>query len=189
MPLVIPTGYYEVSFIHRQNVTLREAVCTMGMQYTGSSFAADAATVSGAWGTDIVAQIISNSYTHVRTTFRVAAGIIADIPESTVGGNGSAAASPNVAFLITKQTGVPGRKNRGRLYLPGVAENSINAQGQVDATAQAFQTAQFATFYGDIGAVSFTPAILHNSATPSPTLVSQFVAQGVCATQRRRLRG
>ena len=103
----------------------------------------------------------------------------------------------NTAVLVAKVTGLGGRKNRGRLYWPSIADNTTNNVGTIDsATVTAYQSS-FNDFLDDLAtATGVTPpatgmVILHNDVSlpvPDPTPVTSLAVRSVVATQRRRLR-
>jgi hypothetical protein len=107
----------------------------------------------------------------------------------------------NCAALIRKNTGLGGRPNRGRCYLPGVlSEGGVNQVGAVEtATVTDFQTRADdwleALALGATGSSPLVPTpmvILHgpSSAGPAgpPTPVISLTMGTRIATQRRRLR-
>lgn len=106
------------------------------------------------------------------------------------GGLTSASTPPNVSWLITKTTNLGGRAGSGRMYVPGIAENTIDASGNIGSTLHtAMQTA--ATSFLDKQAADSLPVVLlHGLGSPlaGGTPVQQLVVQPRAATQRRRLR-
>lgn len=104
-----------------------------------------------------------------------------------VGGSTGEAAGPGVALLVKKVTALGGRKNRGRLYFPGIPEGSVDSAG---AVAGGFLTAAegaFTDLVTDLNAVNLPPMVLH-SGSETPTEILELVPQATTATQRRRLR-
>lgn len=96
--------------------------------------------------------------------------------------------TPQVALLIQKITGLAGRQNRGRMYMPTLAEDNVDDGGFLIAGAlSAFQAAadQFDSDL-DLSAVPMT--ILHTSPAVTPSQVSSLQVSPKVATQRRRLR-
>lgn len=110
--------------------------------------------------------------------------------EGAVTGTGSTAAAPNCSWLVHKHTGQGGRAGRGRLYLPGVEESAVGVDGDMDDTTQALLQASFDAFWTAIGGSSFSPVLLHGEGSPlsTPSVITSFVVDGKCATQRRRMR-
>jgi len=95
---------------------------------------------------------------------------------------------PNVSLLVKKVTTGAGRKNRGRLYPPGVVyENTYDDQGQMAPTDQASYLEVFTAFLDRLTDVDTPMVILHNDET-EPTTVEGLAPNAIAATQRRRLR-
>lgn len=106
---------------------------------------------------------------------------------------------PNVAFLFKKTTGVGGRKNRGRMYLPfALATSDVGENGVIVGAAVTGGTTQSSAFLAAL-IVDAMPLVIANKSfnTPLPphyvTVISAgqnvtaFAAEGTVATQRRRL--
>lgn len=103
----------------------------------------------------------------------------------------------NCALLVQKQTATPGRKGKGRFYVPGVLQESkVNAVGGVDGSFLSDVQVQLNSFLNDMsepdGPFGAIPLyLLHNNygaATPLPSTILGLVGQSTIATQRRRLR-
>lgn len=99
------------------------------------------------------------------------------------------AAPQNVALLVKKNTGLTGRKNRGRAYLPPcyVDEGGINDNGIILAATLTTLNTRLATFYTAMIANLNSLVILHSDGS-TPTGLASFVLEAQVATQRRRLR-
>jgi hypothetical protein len=116
-------------------------------------------------------------------------------PANTHGGAGGDQLPTNVAILIQKRTGLAGRKNRGRLFLGGVAASHINMNGvpnalQASALAAVQTTADnfLVAMTSSEGGPSCTPMILHPAPGAQGTVVLALSVQARLATQRGRLR-
>lgn len=107
--------------------------------------------------------------------------------ESDNGGQSGSAMPPNVAYLIKKGTASGGRRNRGRMYLPGVAEANVDDTGLLNSVFLAAAGADFASFIGFLTAELLPMVILHDGPG-APTVVTSFQLDARAATQRRRLR-
>lgn len=120
---------------------------------------------------------------------------------SFVGGQGTSSTPPNVALLVKKTTGLTGRRNQGRMFLPMLPEGAISDAGLVDPAYSSGVDTAFTTFRGACLSAGATPAVLHKAAhrkarpiyeieaepaTPMPE--GGFQVQGKVATQRGRLR-
>lgn len=186
MPLNIPTGYYEVSMHHSLTGSLRLGVVTCGFQYTGSAFGADSDELADLWASQVMPEL-NNQWHYFLCRFRDATGTVKERSETTAGSATAAPTTPNVAFLAQKLTGLGGRKNRGRMYIPGVSEDNVDGVGNVTSGKVASLDAALGVYVADAASFHFTPVILHNSLT-APTPFTGFSVSGLAATQRRRLR-
>lgn len=187
MPLVIPVDHYVASFHHSIDGTVREAVCTLGVNYVGSDFGNNANDLRLAWSTTVMTQLTSNIH-YIRFTLAEQAGIVNDFAMTTIGGNLDSPAPPNVAYLVKKHTAAPGRHNRGRFYLPGVDEDGVTSTGELISGTIGTVGDAINDFYDAAQAANFQPVILHQTAL-APTNVVNFALDRFVATQRRRLRG
>jgi hypothetical protein len=96
----------------------------------------------------------------------------------------------NLAVLVTKNTALGGRKNRGRLFLPtGVLfEPEVDPAGQITSGAQAALQQRFEDFLAELQLRDVAPWLLHSHPDDEPTPIMSFSVQSLCATQRRRMR-
>jgi len=101
---------------------------------------------------------------------------------------------PQVCGIITKRTGLGGRKFRGRIYLPFFTENANDVGLTPNAATLALMdtlAAEFAvggTVVGAAGTTGFNPVIWHK-ATQSYTYVTRCAARPYWTTQRSRING
>lgn len=111
--------------------------------------------------------------------------------ESGIGVTGSRTSDPeppNVAALVKKNTGLRGRKNRGRFYLPGVlSETDVQGNGFIDPGSYATLDSGIQGLFTFLESKSIPMVVLH-SGTGTPTPVSSLVLDPRVATQRKRLR-
>lgn len=158
------------------------------------------------------------SYTLVRTTIWLRNGGVD--PEVWVSDNAPAVGTvtgrafpPNTSALVTKTSGFAGRRNRGRMFIPGVISEAASEQGVLDAGALVAYQAILTAWFEHIDAPPVIPGdegrylvILHSEAThwelvggqprrvgngtaiPPPTRVTGLQLEARVATQRRRLR-
>jgi hypothetical protein len=186
MTLNIPANYYEAAFEHSLAGSTRPAVCTIGLHYTGGAFSTDIGFVALAWAQHVMLSV-QDSWTFTDFRARDALGSVANLAQAVTGGTSHTGTTPNVAFLMKKLTGLGGRANHGRLYLPGVSEQDVDVDGTVAGSKLTELTTNFGAFATDCAAKSFFLVILHNG-TAAPTPMTQFLWEGTAATQRRRLR-
>lgn len=186
MPLIIPSGYFEVSF-HMSGPRDHVNVCTSGFQYIGATFETDAALLSQYWMQALGGEM-SNQYIHFLTRFRVAAGTLYEVSESTAGSKTGAALPPNNTWLVTKITGNPGRRNKGRLFLPPPLEGDVDPAGTISSGIVSDMQDALDAFLAASATADWLPVILHNSTPSTPANVDSWRAESTIATQRRRLR-
>jgi hypothetical protein len=100
----------------------------------------------------------------------------------------------NCALLVRKNTGLGGRKNRGRFFLPGmVSEEGVNNVGIIDTADRTAYQGGADAFLAALGTgdLILPMVILHNDYgddTPDPTPVTSLTVDSTISTQRRRLR-
>lgn len=95
----------------------------------------------------------------------------------------------NSAVLITKNTPLGGRKNRGRMYSPIVfpTEADISAAGVIGDSFVATLTTRWENFRARMGTENLGTCLFHSDGS-APTVITGYVASPLVATQRRRLR-
>lgn len=99
------------------------------------------------------------------------------------------AAANNTAWLIAKITAQGGRRNRGRMYIPGIKNTQVLSNGTISASHRdAFQDAIDTWLAAEESIGWGTGALLHQTGSPSPTTITNLVVRNRVATQRRRLR-
>lgn len=190
MPLVIPVNFGQITWIFAGSGVPHGAAVTLGFGGFGADPAqtlADAA--KAAFATTIMPQLIQNVGL-VRTLVKLgpnATGPQAESLGSTDGGDLSAQAPPMVAYLVKKTTALGGRKNRGRMYLPGVDETEVSQTGLIASTKLTPLQTALTNLFIALTAANMDPHILHSDAT-GPTPIGSFILSSIVATQRRRLR-
>lgn len=193
MTLNIPAGYFELAFHHHASGSTRDAVCTLGVHYTGADIVTDFNTVATAWGTTMVAEM-ADAWTYDFATIRDQLGHVATHAAGVAGGTAHSAATVNTAFLFKKTTGLGGRKNHGRMYLPGVSEQDVDVLGIVAGSKITALTTAFGNFISALIGAHMSVQLLHNGPTadpslgPAPTTVTDMTVEDTAATQRRRMR-
>lgn len=192
MPLQIPNGYSEVAFFHSLTGSLHASVCTIGVNYTGSDFNNEANGLASAWGETIM-QSMADVWTYTKATFRSQAGVTKERNTGFPGGTAHTPTTPNTTFLIRKITGLPGRRERGRMYLPGCSEQDLDGTGVV-APSKATEIAGHLTELIEAATdLHFAFVLFHNvedleTESEAPTTIQELVVDGRAATQRRRMR-
>lgn len=205
MPLVIPPGYAQISIELRNTGDPEPWYCTYGTHFSLSE-------VDAVEQASNHAQYFADSWRTFYTTETRVAGAHASIgsdggnytvfgPVRTDGeGTSTADKLPqNCSALIRKVTTRPGRAGKGRVFLPNVlAEGSVDNVGVITPTALQNLQAQADTWFATVvdvdnatGPWDPSMVLLHNAGIPGgtdPSPVVTLQADGVIATQRRRLR-
>ncbi|HKZ20431.1 MAG TPA: hypothetical protein VJQ57_10000 [Acidimicrobiia bacterium] len=193
---VIPSGYCQA------NLRFGGAAAPLGSEITMGFEVVDFGTESP----EDVANTIADAYTPNVMTRLASTLILQEVyvkfGPNDVGPSGSAfrtttgadagqAVPPNTAAIIRKATTLGGRRGNGRLYQPGLLEAQIDAGGNIAAGYVVDLQTEFDDFLTAVGAGGLNPVVLHGpgiSSTPAPSPVTAFIVQGVCGTQRDRMR-
>lgn len=196
MALIIPAGFGLLSIGTRTEGDPETMYWTCGVDVSGVPFeAAIPEAVSDEWGLSLAA-VTSSIVDLVEVRLRL--GPVPTGPTylwtgSVAGSSSGSLLPPNCAVLFQKRTGLGGRMNRGRAYVPGISSISatLDSGGNfADGTAVLLSETMEAFWTGlsDLeGIGSVTPVLLH-SASSDPTPITEFVCVPKIATQRRRLR-
>lgn len=172
-----------------------EMIFTIGVRMDDPPDAGELEAIRTAWTTHFDGQT-SNQYTYKGISLKGIDNLgdpwEASSPDTQVGNNSSAVLPSNCCVLVRKLTGVPGRANRGRMYVPGiVSEGAVDANGVITTLEVEAIQDLFDDWSADV-ADPFTTGIegflvLHPE--DPGTLITQFVVDARIATQRRRMRG
>jgi hypothetical protein len=189
--MIIPEGFAQATHIISSGFLPFGAVCTYGVDVRG--VAGDPIDVAEDLYTSWQAFIMGNLHTslnHVACRVKYgpnATGPAVDFTGEGVGGAGGEAAPPNLAYLIEKNTALGGRKGRGRMFLPGVVEGSVDGAGNVSSAVLADFAGNLGDWFAAILADNLVPVLLHSDLT-APTDIVNFTADPKCASQRQRMR-
>lgn len=112
-----------------------------------------------------------------------------DFPQSITGTQSILPPSSNCSILVKKTSGIVGKKNRGRMYVPpfNVTEADIDPRGIVTPAERDAMQVFYSNMLDDLAAADLNMVILHHGAG-APTPVTQLLVEGLLATQRRRMR-
>lgn len=113
---------------------------------------------------------------------------------------------PNVSYLVAKRTALGGRRNAGRIFIPGTDADVIDDAGQLGSVFfDAFQD-DLNDWLTALDTATYTMVLFHGPKTewqliggqprrvaiagaiPAPTVVSVLELGDTVSTQRRRLR-
>lgn len=202
----LPVGIGEAAYRMRLTGDPDQLVNVMGLDFATEPTLATANALMASWTSRIgpvTSSLITLEGVHILYQSDSNNQIAVDSNSTAVAGSkGSSTllAPPNVTYLVRKRTGFAGRKNRGRIYFPGVVEGDIDNVGVVQGSVLTALQAAFTAWYGDL--VTHTPVIVHSGlctvgdtghagphdVTPLPaTPILSLEVDDRIATQRRRL--
>lgn len=196
MPLQIPAGYAQLNMIYQVIGGVRPSEVTIGFKGNPASNAADIAVIANTLFTAVnrpgAAARMSRDWTFlgVRCMLMTESGPTVGEQFTTVTGTGAWDALPsNLAVLIRKNTGLGGRANRGRMFVPptGVSETGANQLGAMTAPARTQIQSDWDGWFTAMKATVEKFYLFHNE-TAIPSEVTGLAVQSLMATQRRRMR-
>ena len=119
-----------------------------------------------------------------------ATGPSAKVPASLTGLKTDSPLPANVTALANKNTAFGGRAGKGRLYLPGMAEEDLDDTGKFSSGFVIALQGDLELFRTGLEAQDIGIVLLHGDGPPLsiPTPVTSFTVQALPATQRLRLR-
>lgn len=188
-----------ISFVGSTLQSAGECVCTLGVTTSNTDGQEVAGKAFAAWSLHICPRLSSKYVFRVAKVLIMLNGEIESwesFGEGEVnGGIGSNMLPSSVAVLVQKRTAFAGRRNRGRMYLPGVPAQDVGgttAPNDLDSgqlvTWQANLDAFMAFLQGSTMGDALNPVILHPAPSTPVTEVTAFSVQARLATQRGRLR-
>lgn len=197
--LIIPPGYTQLAFRVSNSTVGHLCVFTLGAKLATGTWSS---TQRAELMTDVRAALAPMYDFNIHFLgFHALVGndgppLAHDVTTDLTGSAGAfTAASPNVTYLLKKTTGFAGRSFRGRCYLPFVNTSELDENGRISGTVlsrfQTAATALMAAADSVAGGGLDGWYLLHRAGSPGasegPTLVTDFGASNVVATQRRRL--
>lgn len=194
MPL-IPSGFFLAQAEFQTEGPSDPVMVVTGHQRSfGLDADANAALVaSNAWGNAgslLTMMADTVSLVRVKTYLNPGTGVL-EIGEwngSLGGAQTGEAVPPQVAVLIQKQSGLAGRRNRGRMYVPGAEQGVVGADGIINTAALGNWQSAATAFWQHCVDNDIDLAIFHESPPDTATVVTGLSVQAVVATQRRRVR-
>ena len=185
MTYVIPPGFSRFTVQHRTQSPLGSTP-VWGIGFSGSPSPTILDDLIEAWE-DNIQPVLNDEWSATRFEMRSDA-LVYDRVMDIAGARTPEAATPSTAALVSLTTGLPGRSNRGRIYLPGMlSADEISSDGQMFDTPRLQIGGAISGLIEAAQALDYEPVILHsNSSDPTPVLT--WNVQQLVATQRRRLR-
>lgn len=200
MSLVIPPGFGVAAFVLTGAQGTQPYVTTMGLDLTeyGGDFAGAANDAFLTYAGKVMPGT-SNQLTLDRVTLSVGVdgpGGSVDSSLPPVAGGASGQFPPTACSVIARKvTNVLGRRGRGRMFLPGVAqEGQIDQDGTLTASTRASLNTMLADFLGtlQVGTVGIPqpPVLLHSASLNPipPTPLTGLVVSDLVGWIRGRIR-
>ena len=192
--MFIPPGYANIQWIMQHTNTAQIALTAIGVEIEAADpqVVVEGATAAFddnfgelcglAWAGLTVRMVIGTSDPSAPITL-----------ESPTWQGGSAAGNAcpaQVCTLLKKITLSGGRKGKGRMYLPGPLEGSIDDAGHFTTTQSDDNQARATAFRGDMIAIAGVTSVvlLHTDPADEPSEIVGILADPVVGSQRRRLR-
>lgn len=192
MATIIPPGWGLVSHYHQLtggSMPSGPSVVTYGIHFAGTDPQEACDTAAAYWGS-VVEGVCASGYESLLTTLKVgpnSTGATYETATDVQGTNGAEPVMPQVAVLVKKLTGIGGRSQRGRLYMPGFNAAEAFVDGSIGTTSVSDMQVVFDTFLAGLATEGIPMALLHSQSS-DPTEVTSLVVQSKVATQRRRMR-
>lgn len=194
IPLPVIANVYRVTLNWVESTTLQKAANVLHFQRSGGT-AVDVFN-------DLNAHVTTNMWYSTSANAKVSAVDVIKLDGTsarvtfgagTAVWTGQATAGdfiPNQPYIIKESTGVRGRSNRGRVYLPFLVEGQA-VDGSIPSGAVTALNTAWAAFLSAMITATCFPVIAsydraHSGAGAHATMVTQYSAEAVCGTQRRR---
>ena len=188
----VPDGFGQ-AVIHLEFTAGPSNPCAIviGYDYLGQSAAVACGLINARWATFISggSNWTNNLLLTGVTVLQNPGGLTAATAQTANGADGNPANPPNVAVLIRKNTATGGRRGRGRMYMPGVAQVAQLEGGFLTTAFQAAAQAGANTLLSGMATDDTPMVVLHDTlAGGIPAGVTSLTVQTILATQRRRIR-
>jgi dUTPase len=165
---------------------------------TSASASGAGNTIRGYWtvsGAPFFASNMYVGYTLASTeTYVMLGGVLTYDLNSTaiVGTKTASSGTPiNTSVIVKKNTGVVGKRYRGRSMLPNmtVPELNISQAGIIDATGLAIVQGQYDQLFTSWSLSSYPPYLGHSVSEIAPTLIGSLTVNPKVGSMPHRIRG
>lgn len=196
--MIIPVGYSNVTFVILRSGDLDPYTTSFGVELTdsGSFDPVQAATDALAFGNAAKPNLaVSDTIQEIDWAYNTGLGVTEAVSVLGIAGSlaaGSSILPQNCAALLQKRSPFPGRKGRGRMYWPTLAEADVDPVGNLTGTAITRLVTMLSSWKSTCGSSpQINTQVLFHSTGDVGTSVPYPINIGVSplmATQRRRLR-
>ena len=190
MALVIPPNYQAVAWELVLEGDPEPMYITAGLETPAVTPSVTLANELLALCEDTLDRFLCDVYSITRVILRDDTFFAESTGPAIPGFNAGVPSPQNCSTLVKKLTGLLGRENQGRFFVPGIESTAVTSAGSIlDATVTELQT-RISSWGGAIVGATGVDAvvILHTDALSTPTTVGSFRVEAKIATQRRRLR-
>lgn len=202
MPLIIPPGFMQMVWEFTITGDAEVMVCTCGFDVSDAAGDQEhiVAWLATTWADNVLQWQSSALHLVGGVGYFGQDGadniVVVGPVLNDAGGSSANSLPPNCAVLARKRTDLGGRRGRGRVYVPGIAEGEVGPEGNnSNAQLAGFQGAfddMMTAWSTDVTDGPVTPVVLHKSEgigpEPVPTPIVLWEVERKIATQRRRLR-
>lgn len=195
MGVIIPEGYAQMSVGTMTPGDPEPMYWTCGVLIDDETYIELPERAASAWDgslSGITSQVVDLTHIYVKEGPNET-GNAYEWTGSVSGTDIGALPPPNCAVLVRKRTGLGGKRQRGRAYLPGVSSfsASLDAAGNFSSVDAGEISTAMELFWTNLDAefefTTVVPVLLHSDLTP-PTTILDWQCEPKLASQRRRLR-
>lgn len=199
-PLVIPPGFVSARFRYSLLGDPEEMITTLGFDLgTQGPDVTTANLLADSWKTNfcVSGAGLGDAWTFLGVDLLVGndppPGVVVRSTSVALDGTLTADTLPqNCCLLGQKRTATPGRRGRGRMFVPAahVGEGGVNNAGVIDSGAVSALNTRMDDFLEDVTVTSadLVPVLFHSETPTLPTPLTQLSFDQRIATQRQRLR-
>lgn len=200
----IPAGFGNVTFRYKLTGDDEEKTFSLGYRNPAGVSEGQLASAAGIMTADYITtfhtgatppetMLVPWEFVGIRAKFN-AGGTMHELEAETpiIGVAVGAAPVVNTALLVRKKTGLAGRTNRGRMYVPfyGFDESGLDTYGNMDSGDLDILQDLWDDFHQlSVTGGDWTPVLLHaDGSVEAPDDITNFQVMPKAATQRRRMR-
>ena len=185
MPLQVPPGYSQVSFVHNNlSPTGSKVVWSIGISAPPTDAYLDGFEQ---WWLDDMRPLCNPALILEKIEMRNEVEVRERLMSVAGSGTGDYIA-PQITALIQKRTGLAGRQFRGRMNWPGVLRESDVDGGGTIIGSRIISIRGTTDSLMDLATSTGDELVLFHNASSDPTIITQLLPAGQTATLRRRNR-
>lgn len=190
----LPEGFAELQFHYFCEGDSEAMITSLGIKLAVGDTASNFDAMFQAWY-DAIRVNVQTSYTLGPSVIQIGTATEDNLVYNGTGTEfgllAGEAMPPNVSVLVRKLGTTPGRRGRGRMYLPGYGMSGILSSGEIQSVTLGLFQDNIDDALTGVAAASedFQGFFLYHGSAPfDPSPINSFPVQRKLATQRRRLR-